>query len=163
MDKSNPTFYVQFLAVVICLQKEYPREKEFAERRNYYAQMLAEDPDEISEFFKQQQAKSDYKNLISLLEDLLPENFLLIPSRLNDLLSQCKGFSKKLQFFIKQILAWETQVRNCSLHIGKPQAIGDNNSILRDHRCSTLNFPSKTVQVSQNWRLFQYKTLYLGY
>jgi WD40 repeat protein len=120
-----------FLAVLICLQKEYPREKEFGERRRYFAQLLADDPEEISRHFQTEHENSDNKNLMTMLEDLLPANFLLGPSRLDDLLRQ----------------SWETQIRNCPLHIGKGKVVYEDINILKDHRCTAVNFPSKTVQV----------------
>jgi WD40 repeat protein len=123
-----------FLAVLICLQKEYPREKEFGERRKYFAQLLADDPEEISKHFQTQHDTADYKSLMTMLENLLPANFLLGPSRLDDLLHQ----------------SWETQIRKCHLHVGKTKINRDDISILRDHRCPTVNFPSRTIQIIED-------------
>lgn len=95
----------KFMAVLICLQKEYPKEKEFKERRRFFAQLLADDPQEISKHFQNQHENNiaDNKNLMTMLEDLLPTNFLLGPTRLDDLLHQCKKIINNNYSIIKYL------------------------------------------------------------
>ena len=52
--------------------------------------MLADDADEVADFFKKQEKETDYNVLTNLIEEFLPPNFMLASGRLDQLLNQCK-------------------------------------------------------------------------
>ncbi|TMS36140.1 hypothetical protein L596_003385 [Steinernema carpocapsae] len=116
---------------VMAVRLLHPRWEKLKKRRDFYSQMVITYNPKTSPPLTEHELKRRNKELLSRIHLILPLNFMLPPSRLEDLLNQ----------------AWRQQVSNCSLHLMKGEPNARPASILRDHRCSFAQFPVKSSQV----------------
>lgn len=139
----------EVLLALRLLQVEYPKNKEFRDRYEYLAALLMSESYacnasklEAASYERPMNEENTQNNpidgenannqaVLKIVYKVLPPTLMLPPERLEELLKQ----------------SWMYQIKQCDLHVFSNEEIIDERAILKNHQCSSHDFPAKNSQV----------------
>ncbi|KAI6240872.1 LisH domain-containing protein [Aphelenchoides fujianensis] len=120
------------IGVLKLLRNEYPTGEEFRERREFLTTRLFRDAGDTAALFEKRDTEKVVDETLKYLYKLMPSTVLLAPDRLERLINH----------------AWNYQLERCDLHVNEADTKTQGSEfVLKDHSCSTEDFPSHCAQV----------------